>query len=51
MLHTHCVICVVVSFIAVSEVVLVTLSDKKEFNGKFWRDGKTKLMSQNMPKF
>ena len=52
-IHTRCVVCAVVSFIAVSEVVLFTLSNKKEFKGNFEEmvNGKTKFMSQNVPKF
>ena len=36
---THmCVVSAVASLIAVTEVILVTSSDKKEFKGKYWRE-------------
>ena len=31
------IVCAAVSLIAVTEVVLVTSSDKKEIKGKYWR--------------
>ena len=36
MLYT--IVCAVVSLITVTEVVLVTSSDKKEIKGKYWRE-------------
>ena len=37
-IHTRCVVCAVASLIVVYEVVLVTLSNKKEFKRTFWRE-------------
>ena len=52
-IHTRCVVCAVVSFIVVYEVVLVTLSNKKEFKVTVFREWLTVKQSlpQNLPKF